>query len=67
MDNIIKPFPIVSSELVNELDELFPPKEFSPKDDLRDMDYYFGQRNIVNFLRAKNAEQTENILTNNRD
>lgn len=67
MDNIIKPFPIVSSELVNELDELFPPKEFSPKDDLRDMDYYFGQRNLINFLRAKNAEQTENILTNNRD
>ena len=67
MDNIIKPFPIVSSELVNELDELFPQKEFSPKDNLRDMDYYFGQRNLINFLRAKNAEQTENILTNNRD
>lgn len=57
------PFPIVSSELVSRLDEIFPPKEFSPKDDLRDMDYYFGQRNIINFLRAKNAEQTENILT----
>ena len=67
MDNIIKPFPIVPSELVNELDELFPPKEFSPKDNLRDMDYYFGQRNLINFLRAKNAEQQENILTNNRD
>ena len=62
-----KPFPIVSSELVSRLDEIFPPKEFSPKDDLRDMDYYFGQRNIVNFLRAKNAEQTENILTNNQE
>jgi len=57
-------FPFVSNELVKELDEIFPPKEFSPKDDLRDMDYYFGQRNIVNFLRAKNAEQNENILTN---
>ena len=67
MDNNIKPFPIVSRELVNELDELFPPKEFSPKDNLRDMDYYFGQRNLINFLRAKNAEQQENILTNNRD
>ena len=62
-----EPFPIVSSELVKRLDEIFPPKEFSPKDDLRNMDYYFGQRNIVNYLRAKNAEQTENILTNNRD
>jgi|TARA_R100000084_G_scaffold55928_1_gene23555 hypothetical protein len=58
-----EPFPVVSSELVKRLNEVFPPKEFSPKDDLRDMDYYFGQRNIVNFLRAKNAEQTENILT----
>jgi len=56
-------FPIVSAELVKVLDEIFPPKEFSPKDDLRNMDYYFGQRNIVNFLRAKNAEQNENILT----
>ena len=62
MDN--KSFPFVSTELVKELDEIFPPKEFSPKDDLRDMDYYFGQRNIVNFLRAKTAEQNENILTN---
>ncbi len=56
-------FPIVSSELIKALDEVFPPKEFEPKDALRDMDYYFGQRNIVNFLRAKNAEQNENILT----
>ena len=62
-----EPFPIVSSELVKRLNEVFPPKEFSPKDELRQMDYYFGQRNIVNYLRAKNAEQNENILTNNRD
>ncbi len=61
MDN--KSFPFVSNELVKELDEVFPPKEFEPKDDLRDMDYYFGQRNLINFLRAKNAEQNENILT----
>jgi hypothetical protein len=58
-----KTFPLVSKELVNSLDEICPPKEFSPKDELRDMDYYFGQRNIINFLRAKNAEQNENILT----
>ena len=58
-----EPFPVVSSELVKRLDEIFPPKEFEPKDDLRQMDYYFGQRNIVNYLRAKNAEQNENILT----
>jgi len=57
-----KPFPLVSNDLVERLDEVFPLKEFSPKDELRHMDYYFGQRNIVNYLRAKNAEQTENIL-----
>tara|TARA_R100001460_G_scaffold81063_1_gene121986 strand:- start:125 stop:316 length:192 start_codon:yes stop_codon:yes gene_type:complete len=62
MDNT---FPFVSDELIRSLDEIFPPKEFSPKDEYRTMDYYFGQRNIVNFLRAKNAEQNENILTNN--
>jgi hypothetical protein len=56
-------FPLVSNELVKKLDEIFPVKEFSPKDELRDMDYYFGQRNIINFLRAKQAEQNENILT----
>ncbi len=59
MDNT---FPVVSSELVKKLDDIFPPREFSPKDELRDMDYYFGQRNIINFLRAKNAEQNENLL-----
>lgn len=56
-------FPFVSNELIKKLDEIFPAKEFSPKDDLREMDYFFGQRNIVNFLRSKNAEQQENILT----
>ena len=59
MDNT---FPVVSSELVKKLDDIFPPKEFTPKDELRDMDYYFGQRNIINFLRAINAEQNENLL-----
>ena len=62
MDNN-EPFPIVLSELVRRLDEIFPPKELNPTDDLRQMDYYFGQRNIVNYLRAKNVEQSENILT----
>lgn len=56
-------FPFVSNELIKKLDEIFPAKEFGPKDDLREMDYFFGQRNIVNFLRSKNAEQQENILT----
>lgn len=62
-----KTFPFISDELIRSLDEIFPPKEFTPTDDLRVMDYYFGQRNIVNFLRAKNAEQNENILTNNNN
>jgi hypothetical protein len=61
MDN--NSFPIVTSELVEKLDEVFPVKEFGPTDMLREMDYYYGQRNIVNFLRAKHAEQSENILT----
>ena len=56
-------FPIVSSKLIKELDEIFPPKDFTTKDILRDMDYHFGERNIINFLRAKHAEQSENILT----
>tara|TARA_Y100001963_G_C6590308_1_gene357642 strand:+ start:187 stop:375 length:189 start_codon:yes stop_codon:yes gene_type:complete len=56
-------FPVVSSELIKELDEIFPPKDFTTKDNLRDMDYHFGERNIINFLRAKHAEQSENILT----
>lgn len=56
-------FPIVSSELIKELDEIFPPKDFTTKDNLRDMDYHFGERNIINFLRSKHAEQSENILT----
>ena len=62
-----EPFPFVSDSIIKSLDSIFPPKEFSPKDDLREMDYYFGQRNIVNFLRAKNAEQNENILSNNNN
>ena len=51
-------FPFVSNELIKKLDEIFPAKEFGPKDDLREMDYFFGQRNIVNFLRSKKRRTT---------
>lgn len=57
------PFPNVPQDLLDKLEEVFPKRDYEPNQDVRQLDYSFGQRSVVNFLRAKREEQTENILT----
>ena len=57
------PFPNVPKDLLDKLEEVFPKKDYEPNQDVRQLDYAFGQRSVVNFLRAKREEQNENILT----
>ena len=56
------PFPIVPEDLLNKLDEVFPMKDFTQQTDLRDMDFYSGQRSVIRFLISKREEQTNNII-----
>lgn len=56
-------FPTVTSSMLKELNEVFPKKDFTTKDDLRDIDYHSGQRSVVNYLQHQFEIQNENILT----
>ena len=62
-NDVQSPFPNVTKRLVKSLEEAFPKKDFTPETTLRDLDYHYGQRSVVNFLRLKLEEQSENILT----
>ena len=57
-----KPFPVVDEALLKSLDEHFPMKDFAVVGDLNKLNYHYGQRSVVQFLRSKFYEQNENIL-----
>ncbi len=48
--------------MLKELNEVFPKKDFTTKDNLRDIDYHSGQRSVVNYLQHQFEIQNENIL-----
>ncbi len=56
-------FPTVTSSMLKELNEVFPKKDYSTKDSLREIDYQSGQRSVVNYLQHQFEIQNENILT----
>tara|TARA_R100000278_G_scaffold22077_3_gene20807 strand:- start:17 stop:214 length:198 start_codon:yes stop_codon:yes gene_type:complete len=59
-----EPFPQVSEALINAIEGAFPLYEFQISDDLNSLNYHYGQRSVVRFLRSKYYEQNENILKN---
>ena len=57
--------PSIPADLLKFLDERVPSKDFSPSVSLREIDFYSGQREIVNFLSRLHEEQVSNeFLTN---
>ena len=54
--------PVITNELLEALDELFP--ERTPKINMepKEMYYRIGQRSVVRFLHQKQKEQSENIM-----
>ncbi len=63
MKNMQTPFPNVTKMLVKALEEVFPKRDFDTSTSLRDLDYHYGQRSVVTFLKNKLEEQSENIIT----
>ena len=51
--------PIISKEIINYLDGLFPEKCADPKDTDRENIYKSGQRSVVNHLIEKRKLQQE--------
>lgn len=57
-------FPPLSAALIKALDEVYPSQDFTPEKGVRELDYHYGQRSVVNFLKHTYQIQNENILTN---
>lgn len=55
-------FPAIPTRLLLALDDRFPPKDFTPSDSYRDIDYHSGARSVLRFLQQVYDEQNENIL-----
>lgn len=56
-------FPVVNQRLVEELEKVFPMKDFDTTVSMRDIDFHHGQRSVLRFLWSKFKDQNENILT----
>ena len=54
--------PVITNELLEALDQLFPDK--TPEINMEPKEMYFriGQRSVVRFLHQKQKEQSENIM-----
>jgi hypothetical protein len=55
--------PPISAALIKSLEEVYPSQDFTPSKGVRDLDYHYGQRSVVNFLKHTYQIQNENILT----
>jgi len=60
--NNFKDFPSISTRFIEALEDRVPPKDFTPSDTCRDIDYYCGARSVIRFLQQTYEEQNENIL-----
>ena len=56
-------FAPISSEVLKDLQETFPKKDFGADTNMNQLMFHYGQRSVVNFLTAKFNEQNETILT----
>jgi hypothetical protein len=54
--------PAIPEEIVKYLEDVFPMQDFNTDTDFRRLDFHYGQRSVVRFLRSKLYEQNENIL-----
>ena len=54
--------PVITNELLEALDQLFPEK--TPEINMEPKEMYFriGQRSVVRFLHAEAKKQSENLL-----
>lgn len=55
-------FPLVSNELIKELEERYPEKSPRPDERYEDLMWRGGQRQVVNFLKMINEDQASSQL-----
>ena len=54
--------PVITKELLDGLDALFPEKTPEINMEPKEMYYRIGQRSVVRFLHAEAKKQSENLL-----
>lgn len=64
MDSSLKIGPLLSKELLQELDKLYPHRCPDPRDSERELWMKAGERRLADVLWAKFNELNENILNN---
>lgn len=57
--------PSIPADLIKFLEESVPRKDFSPSDSLREIDFYGGKRELVNFLSRLHEDQVSNEFITN--
>jgi len=61
------PIPPISKQLIEALEEFYPPRDFTPTDSVCQLNFHYGQRAVVNFLKHHYAIQNETVIHNNKD
>ncbi len=54
--------PVISKDLLDALDVLFPEQTPSINMEYREICFRSGQRSVVRFLHGKHKQQSENVL-----
>ena len=57
-------WPIVPLSLLEHIETAYPKRDFGHTTPLRQLDFHYGQRSVVTFLRTVYEEQNRNILNN---
>lgn len=55
--------PSIPEDVVEFLRDRFPPRDFTPNEPLREIDFYSGQREVVLFLERLLEDQVESSFT----
>tara|TARA_A100001015_G_scaffold267641_1_gene317835 strand:- start:89 stop:295 length:207 start_codon:yes stop_codon:yes gene_type:complete len=61
-DHYMKAFPAVPKDLLDRLEEQFPSIDFSETDNITKLNFHYGQRSVINFLKHQYDLQNDNIL-----
>jgi len=54
--------PPITKSLLKALEETFPATDFPATDSVPKLNFHYGQRSVVNFLKHHYRIQTENII-----
>ena len=55
-------FPEIQQIMIDALEKAAPPRDFTPLDSPREIDFYSGKRALINLLKIVKDEQDENLL-----